>query len=198
MQCKPRRCHIVWPCNSGPAPVLPSTLCLCDHFLSQFWSARIKLLLSEYSSESVVRVNRKVDQIDGQVLPTGLQLTCWFSLAERSRRGSRACSISVLLSHVCAVGPTDWSYLSVGPVPPPSLLQCACIHVKDNSLVSWATEAGQTWDAVRMAGCLTCTSPSWADQLQGCSEGPRTALIAWFALPNIPFFTSHTKSAQAH
>lgn len=189
IQCKPRRCHIVWHCNSGPAPVLPSTLCLCDHFLSQFWSARIKLLLSEYSSESVVRVNRKVDQIDGQVLPTGLQLTCWFSLAERSRRGSQACSSSMLLSHICA---------RAGPVPPPSLLQCAWIHVKDISPVSWATEAGQTWGAVRMAGSLTCTSLSWADQLQGCSEGPRTALTAWFALPNIPFFTSHTKSAQAH
>ena len=173
--------YSVWSYNSGPAPVVPSTLCLCGHFLSQFWSARIKLLLSEYHSESVVRVNRKVNQIDGQVLPIELQLICPFSLAERGRRGSQACGISMPLSHVCA---------RAGPVPPPSLLPCLRTHVKDSTLVPWATESSQTWGAVRMAGSQTCTSLSQVDQVQGCSEWPRTALIAWFALPNTPLFPS--------
>jgi len=150
--------YSVWPYNSGPAAV-PSTLCLCDHFISQFWSARIKLLPSEYRSESVVRVGREVNQTDGQAFPIKLQLICWFSLAERSRRARQACSISMLSSQVCA---------GAGPVPPPFLLQCPHIHVKDSTLISWSRAAGQMWSAIRTTGSLTCTSLSQAGRMQGC------------------------------
>lgn len=173
----------VWPWNSGPAPVVPSTLWLCDHSISHSWPVRIKLLPSEYCAESAVRVNRKVDQTDGRVLPAELQLTSWFSLAERSGRGSQAWSITVLLSHVWA---------KAAPVPPPSLLQHPHIHVKGSTPVPWATGSGQMWGAAKTVGPLTHTSLSWVDQVRGCSEGPRTALITEFAVPDIPFFPSHT------